>query len=444
MSDRTGGSGRVGVFLGGAALLSLTMLLVSAANYVLNFALARMLPPAQFGDATLAITLVLTAAVVAATLQLVASRTAAANPASLDAIRRLLLRTAAIIGLSAALVLGTGAWILADLLRTSTPWIFVLIGAGLPVYFVQAVHRGLLQGDLRFRRLALSYAAEAFVRVAVVLGLVAAGLGVLGASVGILLSFLASAAVARTRPARGAPGPALRRGALRVGVTAALTMMLAQTLLNNADLIIAKSTFDPETAGVYAAAAVLCRSLYFVSWSIVQVVVPVLASVSSTVAERRRSLTLAIALIGGLGAIGTVVVALGGGMLVSLLFGPDYIAAASLLLPYTLATSLLSLAALLAAVDIARGRTTGPVVLLAGAALQVAVLAIAAQTPAEMVWLQVATSAATLCALVVAALVRRHRRAPRPPHTPPEPHAIAGHVAVHTAEGPAVAEQRSS
>jgi O-antigen/teichoic acid export membrane protein len=409
MSERAGGTGRVRVFLTGAALLSLTMLLVSAANYVLNFALARLLAPAQFGDATLAITLVLAAAVVAASLQLVASRSVAAHPASADSLRRMLVRAAIIAGCAMALLLGGGAWVLADLLRTSTPWMFVIIGAGLPVYFVQAVHRGVLQGSLRFRRLALSYAAEAVVRVAVVLGLVAAGFGVIGASFGILASFVASAAVARTRSQRSAGGSAIGWGALRVTVTAAVIMLLAQTLLNNADLVLAKATFDPETAGVYAAAAVLCRSLYFVSWSVVQVVVPVLASASSTAAERRRSLAIAFGVIAGLGALATVLMATAGGMLVQLLFGAEYASAAPLLVPYTLATSLLSTATLLAAVDVARGRSAGPVVLLIGALIQVGVLAIAGQTPASMTWLQVCTTGATLCALALAALLRRSR-----------------------------------
>ncbi len=185
--------------LTGAALLSTTMLAVSVANYGLNFVLARLLDPAEFGDASLAITLVLAAAVIAATLQLVASKSVAADPASIEAARRTLVRGALIAGAGAVLVLGGGAWVIADALSVSSPWMLVIVSLGLPIYFVQAVHRGALQGQLRFGRLALSYGVEAGVRVIVLLVLVAAGFGVIGASVGILLSFVASAAVARAR-----------------------------------------------------------------------------------------------------------------------------------------------------------------------------------------------------------------------------------------------------
>lgn len=432
-----GRSGRVRAFVAGAAVISLTMLLVSAANYVLNFALARLLDPAQFGDATLAITVVLTAAVIAATLQLVASRSVAAHPESVDSVRRMLVRTAAIAGLGAALLLGGGAWMLADALNTSSPWMFVILGAGLPVYFVQAVYRGVLQGRLRFGRLAVSYGAEAVVRLSVVLGLVAAGFGVIGASVGILLSFLVSAAIVRTRTrtgARSAAEPALPWSELRVTVAAAVIMLLAQTVLNNADLVLAKAVFDPATAGVYAAAAVLCRSLYFVSWSVVQVVVPVIASATSTPVERRRSLALATGVIGGMGAVAVALMATFGPTLVNLLFGPAYAAAVPLLVPYTVATALLSLATLVAAADIARGRFAAAVVLLGGAVAQVAVLALVATTPSAMVWLQVLTTGATLVAQQAVAIARRRRTRAAPPESPsgPVPAPVADAPSIHT------------
>ena len=54
--------------LDGAAILTVTMLGVSAANYALNLVLARFLSPAEFGDANLAVNVVLIAAAAAATL----------------------------------------------------------------------------------------------------------------------------------------------------------------------------------------------------------------------------------------------------------------------------------------------------------------------------------------------------------------------------------------
>lgn len=400
--------------LTGTALLSTTMLAVSAANYALNFVLARLLDPAEFGDASLAITLVLAAAVIAATLQLVASKSVAADPESLEAVRRTLVRGALVAGAVAVLVLGGGAWLIADALSVSTPWMLVIVSLGLPIYFVQAVHRGALQGQLRFGRLALSYGVEAAVRVIVVLALVVAGLGVIGASVGILLSFVASAAIARARGGDRSPRPqGVAWSVVRGAVVAAVVLLLGQTLLNNADLIIAKAVLDAPTAGVYAAAAVLGRSVFFVSWSVVHVVFPVIASVSSTPEQRRRAFATAVAIIAGVGGAAVGLAALAGEPLVRVLFGDAYAAAGALLVPYLVATSLFALANLLAAADLARGHIAAPAVLAVGAVLQTVALALWARSPEALVWGQVIGTAVIVLALGTLVVVRwvRVRRA---------------------------------
>jgi hypothetical protein len=155
---------RRGSLLANSAMLSTTAVAVSAANYLLNVGLARMLPPAEFGDVSLVVNIVLVGSLVAATLQLVASKATASAPGERDAVRVVLVRAALVVGAVVLLGLVGGAWLLAGALNASSPWLFVILGAGLPVYFVQAVHRGILQGELRFARLALTYGVEAGVR----------------------------------------------------------------------------------------------------------------------------------------------------------------------------------------------------------------------------------------------------------------------------------------
>ena len=73
----------------GAVILTATMLGVSAANYLLNLVLARFLSPAEFGDANLAVNLVLAAAAGAATLQLLSARNGATgDPAAVESRRQ--------------------------------------------------------------------------------------------------------------------------------------------------------------------------------------------------------------------------------------------------------------------------------------------------------------------------------------------------------------------
>lgn len=418
MSSPTHRAGGARTVLTGAALLSATMLAVSAVNYLLNFVLARLLEPAEFGDATLAISLVLSAAVVAAALQLVASKSVASDPASIEAVRRALVRAALVVGALVVAVLGGGAWLIADALSVSDPWMLVIIALGLPVYFVQAVHRGALQGQLRFGRLATTYAAEAAVRGLVVIGLVAAGAGVIGASIGIALSFIASALIARGGAEDDSGAPTAARGVLRGAVVGAIVMLIGQTLLNNADLVIAKAVLDAPSAGRYAAAAVLGRSVFFVSWSVVQVVFPVIASTSSTAAQRRRAIVIATAVIVGVGAGGGGGSAAAGLELMRLLFGDAYASASALLVGYVIATTLFAIAALAAAIDLARDRIAAPLVLAVGAVAQTSALVLWARTPEALVHLQVIGTAAILVAMAVLGMWRgRRRRAGSPSST---------------------------
>ena len=167
----------------GAAILTVTMLGVSAANYALNLVLARFLSPAEFGDANLAVNVVLIAAAAAATLQLLSARSGAIDDPVAIAVRRRLTRWARGLGGAAAAALVLGSSVLAHTFSASTPLLFVVIGIGLPVYLAQAVMRGALQGDLRLGRLAISYAVEAVTRVGIALVMLALGFGVIGAAV---------------------------------------------------------------------------------------------------------------------------------------------------------------------------------------------------------------------------------------------------------------------
>jgi O-antigen/teichoic acid export membrane protein len=397
-----GESARRSTLLANSAVLSSAMVAVSAANYLLNVVLARLLDPTEFGDVSLLVNLVLMGSLVAATVQMVASKAVAAAPARRAAVQVALGRAALVAGGAVFAVLGGGAWVWAGALHASTPWMFVILALGLPVYFNQAVHRGLLQGELRFGRLALSYGVEAFVRVAVTLGLVLAGFGVIGAAVGISVSFIASGLVARVgRLPSAERGGGLAGLGMRSAVVGAIALLVGQTVVNTADLVLAKATFDPVTAGIYASAALVGRAIFFVAASVTASVFPLVARAEISAVELRRTVRRAVGLVALVGLVGTVGIALFGGGVVVVAFGPGYADAQPLLVPYALATSLFAVASLLAAVEVAAGRVGAAFALVAASLAQTAVLAIWGSSPSHLAWLQVATMAGAVVAVAV-------------------------------------------
>ena len=389
--------------LRGAAILSSTVLAASAGNYVLNIATARFLEPAEFGDANLAVNLVLVSAAVAATLQLAAARVVAAGTGS----PARLARWALALGAAFAVTLAGGSRWLADVLSTSTPWMFVVVGAGLPVYFAQAVARGSLQGRMRLGRLAASYAAEAATRLAVSFALLAAGAGVVGVAVGITASFVASALVTlRRRPSvEGGEAPAAE---LRSVTATASVLLVGQVVIANGDVVLAKWLLAPDVAGAYAGAALVGRSLFFLSWPVVHSTFPVVAAATSAAARRaatrRATALVTVACSAGVGAL-----AVAGPRTAPLLLGESSAGAVGLLVPYAIATTAFAVANLLAGIGLAAGRRAAPLALAAGAVLQTALLLGAGDDPADLVRAQIIAMAVTLVAVGIAHAVAERR-----------------------------------
>ena len=388
--------------LSGALVLTATMLAVSGSNYLLNLVLARFLSPAEFGDANLAINLVLIAAAAAATLQLLSARSGAIDDPAAVATRRRLTRGAWIIGGIAGAGMTFGSFYLADTFSTSTPLVFVLIGIGLPIYLTQAVFRGALQGDLRLGRLAVSYAVEAAVRVAISLGALALGYGVTGAAAAISVSFVASALIARHRVAvpvddRHAVAAPSGLAALSLSATA---LLVGQVVIANGDVVLAKAVMAPETAGTYAAAAVIGRGLFFLSWAVVHSTFPVVARAENA-ADRRPAAVRALAMVMTMCAAAVIGLAVLGDRIAPLLLGDAFADAADILVPYAVATTLFAVANLVASLDLAAGRWRAPGALLIGAGLQTLLLISFGSTPMSMTLAQVVAMALT--ALLVGA-----------------------------------------
>lgn len=384
-------------------MLSLTMLGVSAGNYLLNLATARWLEPAEFGDANLAINLVLGSAAVAATLQLVTARSVASGRSD----TRSFTVWAWAIGAALGALLVAGAWVLQDVLSTSTPWMFVIVGAGLPIYFVQAVSRGALQGELRIGRLAASYAAEAAVRIVVALGLLLAGAGVIGVAVAISVSFVGSAVVAR-RTGRHVDVSEPSPDRVRSVTVMATVLLVGQVVIANGDVVIAKWLLTPDDAGAYAAAALIGRSLFFLSWPVVHAAFPIVAK--ATCADERRAATrrALVPVIAGC-VIGVASLAAFGDRLAPLLLGESADGAVDLLVLYATATSLFAVANVLASLGLASARRGAPTMLGLGAVLQTGLLVSAGDEPIGLVRAQALAMLLTLVAVAVAHVIAERR-----------------------------------
>ena len=86
---------------------------------------------------------------------------------------------------------------IADAFNVESAAALAIFGCGIPLHLAQAVDRGVLQGRLAFRRLAMSFLVEMAARLVVSVVLVAAGFGLLGVAIALWSSLLAALIAAR-------------------------------------------------------------------------------------------------------------------------------------------------------------------------------------------------------------------------------------------------------
>ena len=177
-------------------------------------------------------------------------------------------------------LIGLGVWVvfslaievpLASALRlpSSGGVAAVLIAGG--VWFLLCIDRAVLQGHRRYAGLGMNLMVEIGIRTVFVLGFAAAGFGIPGFAVGLLLGEVAAAGHARmlsgrawNYPAAAPASPDLtaRDRTLSIDLGAALVGFILLGLLQNTDIILV-GRLDPASSGPYAAISVASKSLVF-------------------------------------------------------------------------------------------------------------------------------------------------------------------------------------
>ncbi len=320
------------------------MAVANGLNYAFNLVMLRLLEPAAYGALGALLAVILIGTVPGLALQAVVARHTALRAGDRRAVAELWSRTLVAVSwvsLGLGLAVAAAAPALAAFLHLGSIVPALWLAANiLPLPLVSAL-QGMLQGVQRFGALAAALLLNAGARLAVGVGLVAAGHGVdgaLAASVaGSVLAVLLPLTLLRPMLAgRGVPsgapvgGRAVLSGAPRLApataalgreVGAAALAFLGLLLLTNMDLLLARHYLAAEPSGLYAAGAVVAKIAYWAPQFVATIVFPRLATEA---AARRRLLARAAAAIAALGVALMVVVAAAPELAVTLPFGAAY------------------------------------------------------------------------------------------------------------------------
>lgn len=294
--------------LAGSVILLSGSGLATAINFVYNIAVARFLGPSGYGSATVVYTILILLSSLTLSFQIISAKIVAQQSSEngKHAGYRGFHRAAWVCGIFAAILLLAFRNGIATSLRLHNPILIALLAVGVAFYIPLGSRRGYLQGAYGFHRLAVNLVLEGAVRLGGSLVLIFVGLGVPG----VIAANSAAVAVAyfAIRPKRSAwtPRPITLRDAARE-MWQGVVFFSGQVLINNCDIVLVKYFFVPESAGIYAAVAMVGRVVFSISQAVVNSMFPLVAG---TEEEERRDLTViatALMLVLGIGCTIAVV-----------------------------------------------------------------------------------------------------------------------------------------
>ncbi len=266
-------------FVGGvfqAGPLAIGGLVASGLNIVATVLIARLLTPRQYGGVAqlLGLFFVLSMPGSALLVGVVRRIAAAATQGRQEEVHQWSNRLArrCLVGLAVwtAFSLAIEAPLARALRLPSSGGVAAVLVAG-GVWLILCLYRAILQGHRRYAGLGLNLIVEIAVRVVFVLGFAAAGFGIPGFALGLLLGEIVAATHARFLAGRAwdypvvdsqVPDLTARDRTLSIDLSVAFVGFVLLGILQNADIILV-GRLDPASSGPYAAISVASKSLVF-------------------------------------------------------------------------------------------------------------------------------------------------------------------------------------
>jgi O-antigen/teichoic acid export membrane protein len=283
---------------------------MNVATYGFTMTAARVIGPVSYGAFFALMNLVLIVSVVMLGLQATAARRVSADPAHVGQIEREILR----VSLRASLLLGAFLLALAPLIDRllnldSLPTAVLAAFAAMPITMTGA-QMGILQGERRWRELAVVYVLSGVPRLLIGSALIVwqptEFMAFLGVTLGAWAPFLYGLVVLRHPRESGETDE--RHGFLPIIKEAVLNSqaLFAYFALTNIDMLVGRSILDSHDSGLYAAGLIVSRAVMFLPQFVVVIAFPSMASSP----RPARTLVNSMALVGGLGGACVLITAL--------------------------------------------------------------------------------------------------------------------------------------
>lgn len=349
--------------LGPAAALFISANIANAANLLFNMIFARLMGPALFADLTLLLTLKLGVLSFLGAVQFAFSEhTAKINDPHISKVKAHALSWQSLkISVPVMFVVIALANYISASLNFSSPLALSLLALAIPFFLPMVIYRGLTQGLIDVPKIILSIQAEWIIRLVGSIILWKAGFGLAGIAVAVGLSIVAGFIFSSDKDDARLHSEALKSrdglAAKALGVTALpyLILQVAQVLVLDSDIVVAKALFSAETAGLVAGLLLIQRVFFFAFLSCSTILQPYIAKQKDGDKSPKELLTLLMA-IGVITALALLIITPNSERVVGLMLGAEYAALSSIVWISALTGAVFIASHLCAIYQIAKGK----------------------------------------------------------------------------------------
>jgi O-antigen/teichoic acid export membrane protein len=337
-------------FRHGAVVFASTIV-VNVFNYLFHFLISRRLGVTGYGTlyslfAVLSLLGVPTSVLTMIVVRYAAEFRALSDPAHLRALSRWVFARTSLLGAGIVVLGALLAVPIAGYLRIDDARLVFLASVILALSVITPSVRGILQGTEDFGRYSASNIIEGALRAALGVALASVGFGVGGALLGCIIAVVIALGytlvAVRRHFGSAAPQPLhLDIGRLvrtSAGVTAAAVALAGLGFL---DVLLVKHYFPPSEAGLYSAASLVGKVLLFVVSFVPTIVLPKVTARAARGESPVSVIVQAAVCVGVICGTGLLVLSVAPGLVVQLMLGKAYLAAAPLVFPYGCAMALL-------------------------------------------------------------------------------------------------------
>ncbi len=389
------------------SVIAVAIVVMNVATYGFTIIAARGLGPTQYGAFAAVMNLLMVVSVAQLALQATAARRISATPGDVsvieDGIRRVTWKTALVLGT----VLVLASPLVNAVLRLDSLLTAVFVGLIAVPLTIMGGQAGTLQGERRWRPLAMLYVAAGVPRLIVGTALILWQpdelTAIIGVFVGALAPVVVGAIALRHRvhvPHHSGEDHGSRALFGELGRNS--QALLAFFAVSNVDVILARNVLDNHESGLYAAGLILTKAVLFLPQFVVVVAFPNMADSN----VRTRALRLSLVTVAGLGMLGIAATWLLSRVALVFVGGSEYGEVQDQLWQFAILGTLLSMIQLLVYALIARqgGRA---IALLWVALVAIVVAAQFTDTVAELLTLVVLVDAVILIGLLAPVLLHR-------------------------------------